>query len=348
MVNRWCWAISWPWSQVSDRASWAGRVLDRGGERVGDRVGLVVAVGQRDEHQEPGGAFDQGGDRAHALAEDQVAFPVTGHRPVLGLGRPFGDVQDVRPATAAVGQPDALGAAEHPAGAQVARSAPCAARRGTARTGCGRCSRATPASPGRRGRSAFSQPAICCGDHRRRSFSATMPASTGFVGQLARLGPRRPRPRLPVRARGPVPPPATVGGDLTADRRRRPPQPGRDRPHRQPRRQATRDLLALRQASAGPPPAAAAPAGSRHSAPDRPAPCSVRQPQLPRGRLRRLPRPQPDPHLVDLLRRQPLDNRLRATTTSSTSRKCCADPLRAPACPRTIRPDRASVAGPPR
>jgi hypothetical protein len=35
-------------------------------------AGLVVAAGQPDEHQVPGGPSGQGGHRAHALAEDQV------------------------------------------------------------------------------------------------------------------------------------------------------------------------------------------------------------------------------------------------------------------------------------
>ena len=60
--------------------------------------GLVVEL---DEHPHPGGAFDQGGHRAGAVgADDQVAFPVAGHGPVVGLGGPFGDVDhphDLRP-----------------------------------------------------------------------------------------------------------------------------------------------------------------------------------------------------------------------------------------------------------
>ncbi len=96
----------------------------RCGQCIGDRIGLVVTVGQRDEHQEPGGSLHQGGDRAHVLAEDQVAFPVSGHRPVLGLCWPLGDVQRVRTPTTPVGQPDSFGPADNPAGAQVGRQFP--------------------------------------------------------------------------------------------------------------------------------------------------------------------------------------------------------------------------------
>ena len=102
-------------------ASLVGQGRHGGGERVGDGVGLVVAVGQRDQHQVAGGAFNQRRDRAHAFAEDQVAFPVAGHCAVVGFGWPFGDVQRVRAATATVGQPDSLGPAQDPPGAQILR-----------------------------------------------------------------------------------------------------------------------------------------------------------------------------------------------------------------------------------
>ena len=55
------------------------------GEPVGDVVGGLVV--ELDQHPHPGGALDQGGDRAGAVgADDQVAFPVAGHGPVVGLG----------------------------------------------------------------------------------------------------------------------------------------------------------------------------------------------------------------------------------------------------------------------
>jgi hypothetical protein len=80
-----------------------GQGGDGGGQSVGDRVGLMVAAGQGHQHQEPGGPFHKGGDWAYVFSEDQVAFPVPGHRPVVCLGWPFGDVQRVRSTAAAVG-----------------------------------------------------------------------------------------------------------------------------------------------------------------------------------------------------------------------------------------------------
>ena len=38
-------------------------------------------------------AFDEGGDGGHAFAEEQVAFPMAGHGPVVRLGGPFADVE---------------------------------------------------------------------------------------------------------------------------------------------------------------------------------------------------------------------------------------------------------------
>jgi hypothetical protein len=66
----------------------SGQSGDGRGEGVGDHLG-AVPIGQADEHQVARGTLDQGGDRGHALAEQQVAFPVTGHRPVGRLGRPL-------------------------------------------------------------------------------------------------------------------------------------------------------------------------------------------------------------------------------------------------------------------
>jgi hypothetical protein len=70
-----------------------------GGESFSDVFcGPVVDL---DEYPEPGGTLDQGRDRAGAvLADDQVAFPVTGHSPVVGLAGSFRDVDhpdDLRP-----------------------------------------------------------------------------------------------------------------------------------------------------------------------------------------------------------------------------------------------------------
>ena len=97
-----------------------------------------------------------------AVPDDQVAFPVPGHRPVLDLGGPLADVDHVR---------DPAPAARRRArrGLRSARpvrrhwSARGAARRGPARTATGRSSRATPASPDRRGSPRRSRRAICSG-----------------------------------------------------------------------------------------------------------------------------------------------------------------------------------------
>jgi hypothetical protein len=138
-----------------------------------------------------------------------------------------------------------------------------------------------------------------------RSFCSTRARQTALAASFARLRPRGPSPRLPVRAGRPVAIASAGGVDLPTHRRRRRAQPRRDRPDRQARGQTPGDLLPLRQ----PEPTL----GS--STPPRPDPTTAQQirphragaqPQLPRRRLRRPPGPQPYPHLVDRLRRQPL------------------------------------------
>src|SRR5262249_49289071 len=56
--------------------------VDVFGERVSDLVS-AVSVRQRDQHHEAGRALHQGGHRVHALAHQQIAFPVTGNRAVV-------------------------------------------------------------------------------------------------------------------------------------------------------------------------------------------------------------------------------------------------------------------------
>jgi len=41
---------------------------------------------QVQQHREPGGSFDQRADRGPVQADDQVAFPVAGHRAVVSIG----------------------------------------------------------------------------------------------------------------------------------------------------------------------------------------------------------------------------------------------------------------------
>jgi hypothetical protein len=52
-----------------------------------------VPVRQGDEHEVAGLTFDKRGNRGHALPEDEIAFPVPGHGPVVGLGWPFADAE---------------------------------------------------------------------------------------------------------------------------------------------------------------------------------------------------------------------------------------------------------------
>ncbi len=68
-----------------------GQGLDQRHQHVADLLGGVPA-GQMPEHDVAGGTLDQGHDRALASrADDQIAFPVAGNRPVLHLGRTLGD-----------------------------------------------------------------------------------------------------------------------------------------------------------------------------------------------------------------------------------------------------------------
>jgi hypothetical protein len=63
-----------------------------------------------------------------------------------------------------------------------------------------------------------------------------------------------------------------------------------------------------------------------------------RQTQLPSRRLRRLARAQSHPHRIDRLRRQLLVVAMtHRNLLDLRSEKCCADPLRPPACPRPLR-----------
>ena len=102
-----CWAISAPWSQVSDRRSCSGRVV------------IVAAIASRTASApcpaSAGPFLTRGllpwpsiGGRCSSMVnrvvrstrvpiaelfkpDDEVAFPVPGHGPVLGLGGPLAD-----------------------------------------------------------------------------------------------------------------------------------------------------------------------------------------------------------------------------------------------------------------
>src|ERR1022692_5144374 len=88
-------AISDPWSQVMDRAS-----------------------GPVQQHHVPGGPLDEGPDGGPVvLPDNQVAFPVAGHRPVRDLSGPFADHDLALDGPAAGGGPP--GPPRGPAGAQA-------------------------------------------------------------------------------------------------------------------------------------------------------------------------------------------------------------------------------------
>ena len=68
-----------------------GQVLHFPDDGLPDVFG-VVPVGQVQEDREPCRAFHERADRAFVgRAADQVAFPMTGYRPVLDFGGPLAD-----------------------------------------------------------------------------------------------------------------------------------------------------------------------------------------------------------------------------------------------------------------
>ena len=78
------------------------------------------AVRQREQQHIAAVALHQGPDRAGPLAEDQVAFPVPGHRPVGRLGGSLADVEGVAQLASALGQPLASWVAHRPTRPQAA------------------------------------------------------------------------------------------------------------------------------------------------------------------------------------------------------------------------------------
>ena len=123
--------------------------------------------------------------------DDQVAFPVPGHRPVRGLGGPLADHHHARDPAAPLARlaPRACAAPARSAGTPPA---PGAAPRGPARRSPGRSSRATPASPACSGNSRRSITLICSGDQCSSSLACThsrspaSPASFAVFGRRAR------------------------------------------------------------------------------------------------------------------------------------------------------------------
>ena len=101
-----CWAISAPWSQVSERRSCSGSVVilaaiasrtasapcpASAGPFSTRALAVAVHARQVQQHREPGGALDQCPDRRAVQSDDQIAFPVARHRPVGGFGRALAD-----------------------------------------------------------------------------------------------------------------------------------------------------------------------------------------------------------------------------------------------------------------
>ncbi len=199
---------------------------------------------QVQEQHEPGAAFHQGADRRVTRADDQVAFPVPGHRPVIGLGWPLADHHHVLdPAAPLISLPARL--AQRPAGPQAGRQLP--AQR-TAALHVDRLVDGLVRHPHLRligesslqhhadllWRPPLGQPGLHPVPQRR------------VAGQLRRLRPPRPRPRVPLGRHRPVlAMPPGIAAHLPAHRRRRTAQPRRDRPQRLTRRQPDRDLLPL-------------------------------------------------------------------------------------------------------
>src|SRR4029079_10109045 len=68
---------------------------DVGDQSFDDVVGGAVV--ELDQHPHPGRTLDQGGHTTGpAGTDDQIAFPVAGDRPVVGLGGALGDVDHLR------------------------------------------------------------------------------------------------------------------------------------------------------------------------------------------------------------------------------------------------------------
>src|SRR5512135_1764600 len=76
---------------------------------------------QVQQHDEPGAALDQGADRRAAQADDEIALPMSGHRPVLSLGRALANqdllADEPLPSASGAGSGDA----QRPPGPQAGR-----------------------------------------------------------------------------------------------------------------------------------------------------------------------------------------------------------------------------------
>ena len=218
-----------------------GQSLDALGERVPHGLGGAPA-GELDQHREAGLTLNERRDRGAAgLPDDQVALPVAGDGAVVDLRGPLADRDDLAQVAA---QPCASGTTLRTARAQASASSAPQTHRATARTATGRSSRATRASPDRRGSPR---------EASQRSAAATSPppaASSDLGSQpcTARASPASDG----APARAPAPPPAqrgSHGGRRCAQlpgHRRRPPDPAAARSRQRARPgDSKRDLLPL-------------------------------------------------------------------------------------------------------
>ena len=138
-----------------------------------------------------------------------------------GRRRSAGRPAHPRATAATIGKPDALRAADHPAGAQVGREFPAQRTTRLHVQGAIDAFGGTRASPGPGGRSASaSQRSVAVTIGVGASRPRCQPASGCW--QLARLGPRCVRPSLSVRCGRSIAAATTVAGHFAAHRRRRP------------------------------------------------------------------------------------------------------------------------------
>jgi len=99
------------------RRNW-GKGLHFLGQENGDTLGGSV-VGNPDKHDVSAQSFDERGDlRFPALADNEVPFPESGNRAVLGLDRALTDVDHVRDLPPGHGGPGPV----HPAGTALTQS----------------------------------------------------------------------------------------------------------------------------------------------------------------------------------------------------------------------------------
>ena len=54
-------------------------------------VAMALHPWQVQQHREPGGALDKRPDRRALEPQDQIALPMAGNSPIVGLGRPLAD-----------------------------------------------------------------------------------------------------------------------------------------------------------------------------------------------------------------------------------------------------------------